>query len=416
MAAQRRALESADRDGLAAMDIDFENCRLAWRWAIAHQASELLERSVLSLLHFCDLRDRYEEGLSLIVGGLHTGTDWMEKGLVALLQASAAHLHYRLDRYAEAEAMANRGLAIARRLRQPGTLALCLQVLGSCSLRRGQHAAAREHFEQAHRHAVAANDPRKAGVMLHNQALVENALGRTDDALRLSFAALGYYRQAGDVAGEALCLNNVGLLYMTRKEPASATAQLQAGLAICDRHGFPGTRGLILANLTELAVKSRDLATAARHAAAALEIAAATGNRALDAWVKFQLARLALADGDLARARQRLAAAMEGALTIDRPSLQLDGLCCFAELLAQQGAGDCARAVLQYAAEHPSMNVPDRDELRAQLAADRALAGEETAVDYATLPADLDLRGLAHRIVIEAGSGYEPLIASMRRR
>ena len=62
------------------------------------------------------------------------------------------------------------------------------------------------------------------------------------------------------------------------------------------------------------------------------------------------------------------------------------------------------------------MNGPDRDERRAQLAAERALAGEETAVDYATLPADLDLRGLAHRIVIEAGSGYEPLIASMRRR
>jgi hypothetical protein len=72
--------------------------------------------------------------------------------------------------------------------------------------------------------------------------------------------------------------------------------------------------------------------------------------------------------------------------------------------------------VLQFAAGHPSMNVPDREALRAQLAAERGLDGAAGASVEAVLPADLDLRALAYRVVGEAGSAYEALIGSMRRR
>jgi len=406
MADRRRALESADARALSAMDADFENCRVAWQWALDQRNVDLVARSVLPMLHYCDLRDRHDEGAALLNSALEPDADWAGPALEALLLAAAAHLQYRRDRYVEAQSMAARALGIARRARQPATQALALQVQGACELRRGRHAAAREHFAEGHARAQAAGDPRKAGVMRHNQALVENALGRTDEAVHLSFEALACYREAGDVAGEALCLNNLGMLYMTRNDVASAVVEFDAALALCDRHGFAGTRGLVLANLTEVAMKRRDLATAARHVASGLEIAESTRNRSLGAWLRIQRSRLAAEAGDLESARSELAAAMDLALSMDRPALQLDGVCVLAEVLERQGDRDCAAAVLRFAAEHPSLGIPDREALRAQL---HARGNAEVR-----LPSEVDLRGLTHRIVVEAKSAYASLVAVVR--
>jgi tetratricopeptide (TPR) repeat protein len=404
----RRGLESADREALRRIETEFENCRVAWRWGIENGAPDLIGRSAPALLHFCDLRDRHGEGLALLREALAAEAVAADRNVEALLLAAAAHLEYRLDRYVEAETTATRAHAGARAGRNAATLALALQVLGSCSLRLGRHLDAREFFRQAHRQAVATNDLRKAGVMLHNEALVENALGETDEALRLYFQALDCFQQVGDVAGEALCFNNIGLVYMTRKEAASARAQFEAALALCDRQGLPATRGLILANLTELAMKSGDMAAATRHAAGAFEIAEATANRALAAWVQLQRARLALAADDSDGARRQLAEATKTALAIERAALQLDALGILAEILTAQGARDCARAVLHFAAEHPSMSVPDRDDIRATIA-----SWPESTMG-ATCPDGFDLRGLAQRIVVETPVAYAPLIAALR--
>ena len=62
----------------------------------------------------------------------------------------AAHIEYRLDRYADAEATALRALAAAaRRAQSRRRASLCLNVLGTCALRGGRYAEARQHFRQA---------------------------------------------------------------------------------------------------------------------------------------------------------------------------------------------------------------------------------------------------------------------------
>ncbi|WP_372528470.1 hypothetical protein, partial [Piscinibacter sp.] len=115
-------------------------------------------------------------------------------------------------------------------------------------------------------------------------------------------------------------------LQVDRGEHASAAVHLKEGLALCDRHGLVSTRGLILANLTELALKTGDADAAQTHARRALEVAALTGNRAIESWLKLQFVRIALRHGDLSAARTDLRASLEIAMAIGRPSLQLAGV------------------------------------------------------------------------------------------
>ncbi len=94
------------------------------------------------------------------------------------------------------------------------------------------------------------------------------------------------YQTLGDSAEEALCLNNLGSLCLALHDDKAASSYLLQGLAICERDGIVSTRGFILSNLTEVALRAGDLKAAETHAGRALEAATATGNRAVACWVK----------------------------------------------------------------------------------------------------------------------------------
>ncbi|HXZ48711.1 MAG TPA: tetratricopeptide repeat protein [Usitatibacter sp.] len=407
LAQLRRAVDDGDREALHWMDVEFENCRIAWRWSVAHEQGEALARSAPALLHYCDHRSRPEEGLALFREAADSPRLGAEPKTGALMLASAAHLEYRLDRYTVAESDAARALAMARAARDPDATFQCLNVLGSCCLRLGRQRDATRFFKQALQQARANTDPHKAAAMLDNLALVEKATGRRAEALALSVESLAQHRRLGDAAGEALCLNNLGVLYM-EQEPGAARANLLEGLAICDRDGLVGTRGLILANLTELAVNMNDQESAQAYAERALEFARTSGNRIVVSWLRIQIARLALRRGDLPGARSELVAALEIAIAIGGPYLQLSGVALFGDLLAAQGEPDCARLVLAFVADHPLTNALERDAIRARLAAWPQGAGARAAWP------GLALGELVHRIAVEAGISHSGLIALLK--
>ena len=87
-----------------------------------------------------------------------------------------AHLEYRLDRYADAEARP-RCARLAAHARRDDTRLQCLKVLGTCCFRLGRFDEARRYFRQALQQAPASSDPHNAAAMLDNLALVEKATG-----------------------------------------------------------------------------------------------------------------------------------------------------------------------------------------------------------------------------------------------
>lgn len=406
LAQLRHAIEGGDRAALQQVEVEFENCRAAWRWAISNRAAELLTKSARSVLRFCDHRGRFEEGLTLLREGLESRVAAGDPTLALQLLGAAAHLEFRLDRFAVAEAAAAQALAAAKLARDPYMQSHCLNVLGSCALTLGQYRNARHFYQQAWRQALAGADPRKAAAMLDNQALVEKALGRYAQALRLSTQSLADYQRLGDVAGEALCLNNLGALQLDVGAYEPAWVYLKAGLALSERHAFVNTRGFLLTNLTELGINSGDCDAAQTYAEQALRLAQSTGRGVFVSRAKLHLALLALRRGDLTAARGNLGEALGVAL--GRPMLELEGVTCFADLLAAQGETLCAWRVLAFAAEHPAMAMPGRDAAAARLAQWRAELNAEPAWP------GIDLGELVQRIVAETPVAHAPLIAFLR--
>jgi predicted ATPase/Tfp pilus assembly protein PilF len=415
----RGAVQRGEREALQRVDAEFENCRAAWRWSAQRGHVEPLAGAAATLLDYCDHRGRLEDGLSMLQHALDAPAALADRPLHALLTSRLAHLQYRLDRYAEAQATASRALEASRliprgpdavpepgasRTRQRAARAQSLVVLGACALRLGQLDDARRCFRQAQRLAASGTDPHRSAALLDNMALVEKAAGRYEEALRLSNASLLEYRRMGHAAGEALCLNNLGTQLVDQGDYVQGEARLREALALCERHGIATTRTLVLANFTELAIKTGDLDAAQRHGARALDAAKATGNRFVAAWLRQQLAHIAVLHGDGNEARAQLAESL-AAQGFGRASLLLNGAICFARLLAAEGRREAARQVLTFAIAAPGMAPLQRDEALALLA-----EWGGPACDWPGWTLD----ELTHRIVAERDVQHAPLIAGLR--
>ena len=198
--------------------------------------------------------------------------------LDALLLSRASHLEYRLDRYVDAEAMASRALAATRKSRDRATKVQSLNVLGTCALQLGRLDDARRYFKQALEAAAPEGQAQRVGSNARPPgARREGARQLCGGAATVVAIACCSTSRLGDSAEEALCLNNLGALCLTMREDDAAGVHLRQGLAICERDGIVGTRGYILSNLTELAMRTGDLAAAESHAGRAIEVATASG-------------------------------------------------------------------------------------------------------------------------------------------
>ena len=408
MAQLRRGVENGDREALQKVDIEFENCRMAWRWSIAEGATDALTHSVQTVTQFCDHRGRLDEGLAMLRHAAASPGLLDDPNLHALLLGKAAHLEYRLDRYADAITTATLGMKIVA-APDADAQVQCLRVLGTCHLRLGHLGVAKRFFEESLKLAPACSDVRHPSAVLSSLALIQKALANYDAALRLSIESLELQRRLGDVAGEALSLNNLAALHIEQQQFEAAGEYLKPALVLCERHGLATTRVYVLSNLAEVAMKIGQHEAAEAYGGRALEHAQAIGNRSVVSYLKFQFVRFALRRRDVNAARAELRSGMELAIEVGRPALLIGGVACFAEILAAQEDVSSARAVMSFAAEHPATAPIERDLLH------QALARLPSTDEAQTPWPGLSLEELAHRVVVESDIAHAPLIATLRR-
>lgn len=407
LAQSRRGARLSDRETLRALDAEVENCRRAWRWAVAHGAAEMLRQAAWTLLHYCDLRGHFSEGLGLLHEAIEARPGEAEPALGAVLLAGVAHLENRLDRYDDAQTTARRALAMVREGEDHDAAAQAHKVLGSCAMRRDRIAEARGHWRRALE--LSAGDRRTAAAMLDNMSVSENLLGRKDAALRMAMQALVQHRAIGDVSGEAYALNQVGTLHNELGQFEAARAQLDAARALCERHRLTGLSPFVLGSLNVNAFDAGDLDAAQAFGEQALDAARAVHNRLAEAAIHLQFARIAARRSQFDRARAELRTGLETGFAIGSPELGYIGVAAFADLLDAQGERRAAQRVLAFAAALPGLSGRLRHEFRARLArwgpAPRSTGWPGLGVDE-----------LLHRIAVEADVAHAPLIALLQGR
>lgn len=408
LADARQRVSHADREMLRELDAEFDNLHAAWRFAVQDGQADDLMRASYGLMSYCDHRGRRLEGFELLSEALANATVTSQPKVEAALSTAAAWLAYRLDRYAEAEALGLRAMDARPDGQRPGDAVLGYQaatVLGAVNLRLGRSDEARRWLQKALELAKRAADPDKMASALDNLGFVHRSKGELDEALRLYREALLKHREVGDAGGEAVCLNNLSVVHILRREFAAAGSLLREARALAERHGLPSTRVMIETNLANVALKGGMFEQALSHAQRALELSEQTGQRAGAVDARHVIIEVALRQGELDQARAELATAMSVSLAISRPVLVVHGIRLFAQLLAAQGERDIAASVLALALEQPGMVGAERDEALQQMGA------------WSTRPAVWKgpaLVDLAHRIVVESSQAYAPLIAELR--
>jgi predicted ATPase/DNA-binding SARP family transcriptional activator len=417
LADRHAALALAERDAMREIDLECENITAAWRWALAHGATDDLARAALALADYSDHRGRWREGLALLhealvgAGPAPAGAHASNRPRASMrarapLGAAAALLESRLDRYAEAEALAAEALAQAREHGDTNAELRAVVVRAGVRLRTGRLDEARSSFHEALALAERLGDARIAAGSLTNLSLVERSAGNIDAALELTLRALPRHRAAGDVRGEALALNNQGWLRVARGDMAGAREVLLAGQRLCTQHGLPAVLSFIESNLADLALDQGDLAAAEAHARQSLALSLACGQRATAAEGHHQLMLIALRRGQLDAARREVAAAGELVADMDRPGVKVQAAYHFALLLAAQGERIAAAHLMAFVLQAPSI-------------AGRARADGEAIVRAGGGPFGEPWHGpsidaLLGRIVHEAAEGHAALVAELR--
>ena len=398
------------REALKLLDQEFENCRAAWRHACAAGDIDSLARCASTLTDFCDLRGRIAEGHALFAEALAALPAGAAPDRSACsLRLAHAHLTYRLDRYAEAHAVAREMLAAARTWGDSELILQALGTLGSTAMHLGRLDEAaryqREHLSLASPDV----DPHRAARTLNNLALVEKAAGRYDAAAALYAQALALHQRFDDPAAEVRSQYNLALLHLSRQEADAALARLTAALALCDRHGFNSVRANVLGALVEHARLVGDFDAALRHAEQAMAQAQTLGLRALVCWLHLDFAHIALHRAEQVQARASIARAASLALELDRASLQLAVGSALAECLAAQGDPAAACRVGELLREHPGSSPPEREALDARIAHWQQRTGMQSAAAAPARPDPDPERALTALLCrLAAGVGAPP--------
>jgi predicted ATPase len=228
------AVEAAAADACDEIQLELENCRLAWRWAVAQRTTALLATSALALMRVFELRGRAEEGLALMGEALPlAAVAPTPPAHAADLLSAVVQLQYRVGRLDDAASWARQGLKRAREAAADGARLRCLNVLGLCHWQWGRQREAKRIIEQSLRLARARTDARAVAVALGNLASVEKALGDYERARELMLEVLARQRELGDWVGVAVRLNGLAHLHQARGQWAQARAFLDEGLAVC---------------------------------------------------------------------------------------------------------------------------------------------------------------------------------------
>jgi predicted ATPase/DNA-binding SARP family transcriptional activator len=395
-----RAAIAADQAALDEIGLDLENCRQAWRWAVAQRATDVLAATAVALKEYFNVRGRVAEGLELLSEARALADADAPCGAIVL--SAIAQSHYRLSRLDDAAAAARQGIRLARAAGSRAASVRCLSVLGTCCWQWGRNDEARRLLQQAVRHAEAIGDVRGAALAIHNLALVEKALGNNARAAQLMVDWLVVQRAQGEWLRVAMGLSNLAYVYQAQGEWHLAQACLEEGLALCDAHDLALPRPALLANLAhnhamsgkldQAEHVSRELATEARR----------MGLADVEATALNQLVRVAILRGDLGLARARLSDAVGRAVPLSIEYIRIDCVLSYAKILSGERNAGAAVPLLRRLLDRSDLEPVDRADAEACLRALPAASQGAAAID---VPFDQLLQRIAAELAPQAPVG-----------
>ncbi|MCL4267132.1 MAG: tetratricopeptide repeat protein [Anaerolineae bacterium] len=292
------------------------NIRAAWRWALLQQNVTAVNKGLLSLFDYYDMRSRFQEGQDVLQRAASmvaaAQPDNEEKQLVwGRLLARQGWFTFHVGRYGEAQRLLQQSVAVIRPLASPPDLVFCLNyqgavyyhlgdnaqaealcrealtlsedvdyqpgmgialnILAQIAYRAGDYATAQAYSQRSLDIVTRLGNPWSRAYSLSNLAQVAFARQSYDEARRLNHIILEIREEMGDVRGIAMCLEMLARTAVAQNRLSDAHTLYQRSLHLYREIG--NQRGMIstLAGLGRLTLQQEAYEAACAHFADALQ-------------------------------------------------------------------------------------------------------------------------------------------------
>jgi tetratricopeptide (TPR) repeat protein len=225
-------------------------------------------------------RGHFQDSLEHLNGALTLAIQLNNDEARANILQAIGIAYKRLDRPDEALKHYRDSLEIKRKLDNKGGMAGSLGEIAQMQAVLGQARDAEKSYQAAIALQREIGDKNGLSVSLVNlAALLNDALGRPDQALPLLNQALQIRRESGNRSGEATVLNNVGNVYLQKADYAEAQTYFERALQIREQAKVPAELADTLHNLGETMSKLGRNDRALEHYLRALDLRRTAGDK-----------------------------------------------------------------------------------------------------------------------------------------
>jgi predicted ATPase len=238
-------------EALAEINLEIENIRGAWRWALGESYVNLISQASDSLFYFYETRGWFQEGAELFATAAsriaaldeHPPDEATQMAL-GKLRAYQGWCAFQVGRQAEARRLLEQSLAIMRSLGAQAELVLPLNYLAAAAYYSGDYPTAEQLVAEALRLSQAYNNRHGAAVAKTILGQIAYLVGRYEDARRHSQESIAIERELGNRWGMVFALISLGRVDQALGDYGAARRSFQEGLAI--RETLHDARGIAL--------------------------------------------------------------------------------------------------------------------------------------------------------------------------
>ncbi|MGF1504468.1 MAG: protein kinase [Anaerolineae bacterium] len=298
LAARAGELKGADQVGAAAdIEIDFENVRTAWQWALNTGLHDLLREAIPALWLFNPMRSRFEDARAMLAAAEARASD------DRLLWAYAAVHHDLIDTLgrtltAARAAIFREAIVLAEEHDDTYLAMLAHRALGLFHHLNGDAQAGFASYQTA---LGLASDPYFQATLSHDIGFAYHILGQIDQSREWSQKAVTLRREQGDLYGLSASLNNLGSLENIRRNQAKAAAYYEEAIAMANRTGDQLRRAFPIGNLANVYLLLGELEKSRALALECLALGDRLNHDRTRAMAYGALSGLALSEGDNAQ-------------------------------------------------------------------------------------------------------------------
>lgn len=373
---------------------DIENIRLAWSWAVEHRKLDAIYQAVQTLGSFWHTQSRYEEGITTLehtIAILSTEPVSEQRNLlIAIMSTDLAWYYLRWGRLEEAETLFKQAHQTFEAQDFPYLTILTDPLIGSAFIEsiKGNYDVASAIAEKALALNKKLDHDGNQAYALYALIGIKLGQGFYDQARHYGYQAIEMTDKAGDRWLRAYCLIELGNVARAMGDYEVASQHYQASYEIREEFDDPEGMATALNKLGQLALRQSEFEKAEELYQESESIYRDINDQGGLSEALHGLAKVALANGAEKEGQDYLYEALGIAYEINYMSIIFPILITVAEFYFQNEQATEAHALLNFVQEHSSSTQEAKD-YAAQIQ-NHYLQGHPNSDSASALPAEFE--------------------------